>query len=257
MHQEDHWIIGGSSISSQLTRRTSTICSPVCLSRMFLRLFRPSFLRANGPRIRNLCLSSLRQSKTDVHSLDVSKEFVRDTMIFKRDNLRELRMYQAFAALNFIAWNYFGINTIFRVAAYAEKHKKEYGLGERGYLQSFAEVGLKYSKQMAVFAACVGYGGLMLIGFFSARNVNTIIIRKGGLDAVILTSRFVAISKLREIRVPLKHITCKTSRDTTATYATFRIKGHPFFFLVDKKGVFYNPFLFDRTIGVQRNISKV
>lgn len=225
---------------------------------MLMHLFRRSCLISPGPRTGSLYLSTLRPTRTDGHSFDVSNEFVRDTVIYKIDNLRQLRTYQAFALLNLIFWSYFGINTLYKVGGYAKKHQNENGgAGERGYLQSLAEVGLKYYKQLTCVALGVGYGGLLLIGLFSTRNVNTIIIRKGGSDAVILTSRFVAVSKLREIRVPLAHISCKTSRDKNTPYATFRIKGHPFFFLVDKDGLFYNPFLFDRTIGLQRNFSKV
>ena len=197
--------------------------------------------------------------------LGIAKEFGRDTILYKIDNLSQLRKYQLFAFINFIVWAYLGsfmFNYIGSVSLEAEKKeilaKDPAKKDTRGYnfwmAVSVAE--RKYHIHLAVICGIIGYGGAIVVGFFSTRSVNTIIVRKGGLHATILTSRALSVSKLRELTVPLSHISCKTHRENTPNYMTFKVKGHPFFFLVDTKGTFYNTYLFDRTFGMQRNLNK-
>lgn len=228
--------------------------SHTMLVRAFPLIRRP-FLRLT-PTIasRSLTLTAFPRASVRPASLDVQAEFVKDTILYKWDNLTHLRIYQAAAVLNMIFWNYFGVYTLYKVADWDKSGNASGEAPVSGFLQSMAYLGRKYCTHLTAIAMTIGYSGLFLIGFFSSRVINTIIVKKGGSDVVILTSRYVAISKLRELKVPLKHISCKTSRDATSTYVTFKVKGQPFYFLVDKKGRFYDPFLFDRTIGMQRNI---
>jgi hypothetical protein len=197
--------------------------------------------------------------------LDLSREFVRDTILYQTNNIPRLRRLQLAAFLNLILWSYFGIYVLRRLGSMPvdmekqmilEKNPDKVNTPAFTIWEKISLTERKYHTYLAVMCSAVGYLSAFLIGFYSSRSVNTLIVKRGASEATILTSRMLSISKLREITVPLNHVSCITSREVASAYMTIKIKGHRFNFLVDKQGTFYNTYLFDRTFGVQRNLGK-
>ena len=58
---------------------------------------------------------------------------------------------------------------------------------------------------------------------------------------------------IQELTLRLR-VTCSSLPvfEGTKPQVTLKLKGHSFFFLVDKEGEFLQPTLFDKTVGVKR-----
>ena len=189
----------------------------------------------------------------------VDGEFARDTLLYRHNNLGKLRALQFFAFVNLALWAYLGSFLLSHVGALSESQEALVSNSEtpnRRFWQRVSDAERKYHKYLTGLCLLIGYGSVAVIGFFSTRSINALVVRRGGSEVTILTSRFIAISRLRQLTVPLSHLSCRVARSDTASYMTIKVKGYPFFFLIDNKGTFYKPFLFDRVIGVHRNLNR-
>ena len=199
-----------------------------------------------------------------VHSLDVSKEFTKDIVLYKNDNLKHLRRLQFAAFANFVLFTY--VITMFLKhfrlplsSTPADEDKKEAASPEESWwkalFSSRRSSGESHTRKV-ITGMCVlaGHGGLAAAAFYSTRSVNTLVVRRGGTHVTLLTSRAVAISRLRQLTVPLTDVSCVAGRSGASPFVKIKIKGQPFFFILDKKGTFYNTYLFDRTVGLLRRL---
>lgn len=180
-------------------------------------------------------------------------------MVFRNENLGQLRVFQFMGGVNLIFWVYLGGYYLRKlmIAGVEEKEMLEKDPDHKtdSFWRWLSLIEQNHHKKLLAAFIIIGYGTAFMVGLYSVRSVHTIIIRKGGKEVSILTSRMISISKLRELRVPLKEVSCKISRDQGKNYVTLKVKGHPFYFMLDtEKGTIFNPYLFDRTVGLCRNL---
>lgn len=55
------------------------------------------------------------------------------------------------------------------------------------------------------------------------------------------------------LEVPIQRISTRESRQTLSPYIPMKVKGRKFFYLLDRKGQFLNPSLYDNTVGLNRH----
>ncbi|KAK8773333.1 hypothetical protein V5799_012133 [Amblyomma americanum] len=101
-------------------------------------------------------------------------------------------------------------------------------------------------------ALCTTVGSLVVAGssLFVLRSVRSIVLLKGGQRVWVQT--YAPFRDVRGLEVPLEHISCLQSRLRKSSYITLKIKGHWFYFMLDQRGTFPHPRLFDNTVGVSR-----
>ncbi|XP_002739255.2 transmembrane protein 223-like [Saccoglossus kowalevskii] len=99
---------------------------------------------------------------------------------------------------------------------------------------------------------CAGFGGLIMaaIWMYSRRSVHQLVLRRGGQNCTVVPFGF--FGRPFHFTVPVKSMSCRQTRDQVDTHLPIKIKRYSLFFLLDKKGKFYNAKLFDFTVGMRR-----
>ncbi|KXJ18692.1 transmembrane protein 223 [Exaiptasia diaphana] len=105
---------------------------------------------------------------------------------------------------------------------------------------------------LSVFAVSVGMFLSATGWIYCLRNVNSIVLTKGGEMLKITTHT--PLGGTRSITTPIRHVSSIASRLDNKSQIPFKIKGHKFFFIIDKEGQFLQPTLFDNTVCVNRHL---
>lgn len=82
-----------------------------------------------------------------------------------------------------------------------------------------------------------------------SRIVKELTLCKGGKSAILVTYGPFGSPLKRE--VPLKNLSCVISRSQAKSYISMKVKPKWFYYLVDIRGNFHDPKLFDYTIGTR------
>ena len=87
---------------------------------------------------------------------------------------------------------------------------------------------------------------------FTLRSVRYLILRKGGKELSFVT--YGPFNKNRIMTVPLKNVSAQESREIAKTQLPLKVRNYRFFYILDMRGEFRNPKLFDFTAGLKRRI---
>lgn len=87
---------------------------------------------------------------------------------------------------------------------------------------------------------------------YSRRSVWQVVLRQGGRDVTLSTYYPFGLSS--SFTVPLRQVSCMAHRSEVPAMIPLKVKGRPFYFLLDKQGQVYNPQLFDLTVGAYRKL---
>ncbi|XP_057365828.1 transmembrane protein 223-like isoform X1 [Daphnia carinata] len=112
----------------------------------------------------------------------------------------------------------------------------------------------KYRR--GITGVCLALGVLILGGswMFSLKSIKNIVLRKGGKDITIIT--YAPFNKIRYVETPLRNVSATQSRSRAPVSLPVKVKGYMGYFVIDMKGEFKNPTLFDATVGLKRILSK-
>ncbi|XP_009885197.1 PREDICTED: nuclear RNA export factor 1-like, partial [Charadrius vociferus] len=89
---------------------------------------------------------------------------------------------------------------------------------------------------------------------FPLRAVRRVTLLRGGAEVSISTHAPFGLGSGPTFTVPLRHVSCRAHRSEVPAALPLKVKGRPFFFLLDKRGQLCNPRLFDLTVGAYRNL---
>ncbi|NXS63646.1 TM223 protein, partial [Brachypteracias leptosomus] len=105
-------------------------------------------------------------------------------------------------------------------------------------------------------ASCFTLGSLIVAAgcLFPLRAVRRVTLLRGGAGMSISTHGPLGLGRGPTFTVPLRHVSCRAHRSETPAALPLKVKGRPFFFLLDKRGELLNPRLFDLTVGAYRNL---
>lgn len=85
---------------------------------------------------------------------------------------------------------------------------------------------------------------------YTLRSVRFLILRKGGRDVTIVT--YGPFGKNTMMTVPLKAISAQTHREVSEVLLPLKVRNRSLFYVLDMKGEFKNPQLYDYTAGLNR-----
>ncbi|XP_025832529.1 transmembrane protein 223 isoform X2 [Agrilus planipennis] len=178
-------------------------------------------------------------------AVDVNTKVAKDVILYKYDNPKFYKYLNIFAICQFGFWNYlsvFALQTLRDAPVSPSENAawwEKINLGEN-----------KYRNTLSVLAFTIGWGILTVSWMFTLRTVRYLVLHKGGEKATIVT--YGPFGKNRMFTLDLNNINCKGSRQTTSSTLPLKVKGHYLHYMVDSRGEFRNPSLFDHTVGLKR-----
>lgn len=88
---------------------------------------------------------------------------------------------------------------------------------------------------------------------YSLKSVRYLILRKGGRMVTIVT--YTPLGKNRMFTLGLENLSCQEQRSVAKSQLPIKVKGHYLHYILDMRGEFKNPTLFDYTAGLRRNLT--
>ncbi|XP_022909941.1 transmembrane protein 223 [Onthophagus taurus] len=180
-------------------------------------------------------------------TLDVNTNVIKDVILYKYENPRFFVYLNVFAITQFGFWGYlshFAYTTLRDAPVEVTQETswwRKINLGEN-----------KYRNSLAVLSFIIGYGILTVSWMFTLRSVRYLVLRKGGGECTFVT--YTPFGKNRMVTVPLSDMSSVQTRSTATTQLPIKVKNHNFYYILDMKGEFKNPTLFDYTAGLKRTL---
>ncbi|XP_001361739.2 transmembrane protein 223 [Drosophila pseudoobscura] len=192
---------------------------------------------------------AIKNYSTRAAPFDVSTSVPKDLILFKYENPKFYKMLNFFGICQFVFWTYlshFAFTTL-KDAPVVEKPEEE--------LKWFQRINLGDNKYRNGITACcflIGYGILFAVWMFTLRSVRFLILRKGGQSISFVT--YGPFNRNRIMTVPLKCISAQESREMARVQLPIKVKDRTLYYVLDMRGEFRNPQLFDYTAGLKRRI---
>lgn len=194
-------------------------------------------------------------------SLCTSAQPIRDVTLFQHDRTRFFRLLTVFCGGQFIFWTYlahFAYTGLRDTRGTAEKGKAKVPQTTTGLAGMWSfEMNLgsntwRYGFTLGCLAVGVAIVGLGVV--FCRRSVSNVVLHQGGRMVTVCTQSPLGPGQGRRITVPLSQVACHAHRHESPSFIPLQIKGHKFYFLLDKEGTVTNARLFDITVGAYRQV---
>ncbi|KAJ8342286.1 hypothetical protein SKAU_G00322140 [Synaphobranchus kaupii] len=188
---------------------------------------------------------------TRFHS--TSSVVAKDVVLFEHDRTRFFRLLSFFCAGQLLFWTYlahFAFTNLRDTRRGQARENTANSGGLFGIDANFGSVMWRYGFTIACLAiggAIVGFGVL-----FSRRSVSRVILHRGGGKVTVTTQSPLGTGRAQSLTVPLAQVACFSHRLESPTFIPLRVKGHRFYFLLDREGTLNNHKLFDVTVGAYR-----
>ncbi|CAN8000398.1 unnamed protein product [Ixodes hexagonus] len=185
---------------------------------------------------------------------EVDSNVAKNTELYRYDNFRVFAALRIFGVSQVFLWTYLAYvsQTLFDDPKLVSKMRKEDSGEEKTFAQTLAEkltVG-KYRNSLTAFCLIFANGVVAAASIYMLRSVRSVVLLKGGQSVYIQT--YAPFRTLRGFQVPLEHLNCLHSRGQKSAYISLKVKGRWFYFMLDQKGLFPHPQLFDQTVGLSR-----
>ncbi|XP_070771397.1 transmembrane protein 223 [Enoplosus armatus] len=193
-------------------------------------------------------------------SLCTSTQPSRDVTLFEHDRTRFFRLLSVFCGGQFFFWTYlahFAYTGLRDTGGATEKGKAKAstttGLaGMWSFEMNLGSNTWRYGFTLGCLAIAAGMVGLGVL--FCRRSVSQVVLHQGGRMVTVSTQSPLGPGRGRRITVPLSQVACHAHRQESPSFIPLRVKGHKFYFLLDKEGTVNNPRLFDITVGAYRPV---
>ncbi|XP_024054601.1 transmembrane protein 223 [Terrapene carolina triunguis] len=176
----------------------------------------------------------------------------RDLLLFRHERARFFRLLGLFCTGQFAFWAYLAH---FAFSELRPAGQPAASVRPAPTLPGGASVNPTSNKWRYGFTvSCLTVGSLIVAaGFvYSRRSVWQVVLRQGGRDVTLSTYYPFGLSS--SFTVPLRQVSCMAHRSEVPAMIPLKVKGRPFYFLLDKQGQVYNPQLFDLTVGAYRKL---
>ncbi|XP_011691018.1 PREDICTED: transmembrane protein 223 [Wasmannia auropunctata] len=190
-----------------------------------------SFLKSNG-LLKNILV------KRQMSQLDVNTNVQNNVILYKFERNAYFRNVQIFAVAQLFGWfllAYYTYKPSFWDIFYTDIKFKDYLWRDAIWLST------------CLFSLIVGPFMFLFIYATCARSIKYIILNKGGKTLSITTYHI--LKKKSNINVPLGMAKCAANRMDVGAVLPIKIENKSFFYLIDRKGAFVNPKLFDYAMG--------
>ncbi|XP_011552136.2 transmembrane protein 223 [Plutella xylostella] len=181
---------------------------------------------------------------------EVRTNVANDVVLFKYENPKYFKYMNLFAAVQYMFWAYIG--------AFAFTSLKDAPVDESKITAEtpwFRKINMgepKYKNTLGTAAVVVGGASLGIIWMYTLKSVRFLILNKGGKHVTFVT--YSPFGQNRMMKVPLENVCCKESRATAKVQLPIKVKNTWMHYMLDMRGEFKNPTLFDSTAGLFRKI---
>ncbi|KAL2094721.1 hypothetical protein ACEWY4_009440 [Coilia grayii] len=194
-------------------------------------------------------------SRKGLSTFSTNTAVTKDIVLFEHDRTRFFRLLTLFCGGQFLFWTYLahfaftGLRDTHGGSNESRKVRSEIG----GWFSFDMNLGSN-SWRFGFTVGCLSIGGAILgLGIlFSRRSVSRVILHRGGGMVTVSTQSPLGPSKARSMTMPLSQVACHAHRHESPSFIPLKIKGHTFYFLMDKEGKINNVKLFDITVGAYR-----
>ncbi|KAJ0178116.1 hypothetical protein K1T71_005939 [Dendrolimus kikuchii] len=181
---------------------------------------------------------------------DVNTNVIKDVILFKYENPKFYRYMNIFALVQYMFWTYLGI---FAFSSLRDAPVDSSMITED--TPWFRKINLgenKYRNTLGIVAIVVGTGSLTMIWMYTLRSVRYLILNKGGKHITFVT--YTPFGQNRMMTVPLENMCCKEKRTMATVQLPIKVKNKTMHYMLDMRGEFKNPILFDSTAGLFRKL---
>lgn len=219
-----------------------------CRSVSYYRNKMKAFQSLNCTRVSPLTFTTNLNPKAFVCAsvLEVNTKVVKDVILYRYDNPKFFRIVNIFALCQFGFWTYlshFAFTTLKDAPVPNDTENlpwwRRINLGEN-----------KYRNTLTVLSFLIGYGILTAACLFTLKSVRYLILRKGGDKLTFVT--YTPFGKNRMMTVDVNKVSSEESRQNARVQLPIKVKGYHLYFVLDMRGEFRNPKLFDSTAGLKR-----
>ncbi|XP_063244933.1 transmembrane protein 223 [Bacillus rossius redtenbacheri] len=189
------------------------------------------------------------QSAAYSTGIEENTKVVKDVLLYRYDRLKYMRALSLFGVSQYLFWTFLGHTTYTTLKDVPVEEKndndpwwKKINLGEQ-----------KYRLGITILCLVVGHGLLASTWLYSLKSIRYLVLRKGGNNVSIVT--YTPVGQTRTITTDLNKVSCTESRLSARVHLPVKVKGYSLYFMLDKDGEFFNPQLFDRTVGMRRQLN--
>lgn len=193
----------------------------------------------------------------------------KDIVLYKYENPKFFRNLNIFGFSQFVFWTYLSHFSLtlrdVPVDNAANAHKdqlkwyEKINMGEEKYKNGLSFLCFGIGKNFNILHVnsfyriqFLGYCIMALSWGITLRSVRYLVLRKDGKSVAFVT--YTPVGKNRITDANLGHISAQQHRQSVNVHLPIKVKGRWFYFLLDKRGQFPNPSLFDNTVGLSRQL---
>ncbi|KAL5008386.1 hypothetical protein ScPMuIL_013967 [Solemya velum] len=160
-------------------------------------------------------------------------------------------MLSLFGVIQFVFWTYlarFSYKTL-------RDTPSEGGEVKLTDIRSWKNINLgsnMYRNGIVLLCMSVGYLVLFAACMYPLRAVKELWLLRGGQGVRVTT--YAPFGKTHTLSTSINRVSCLQTRVESPTNIPMKVKGKWFFFLLDKRGNFYDTHLFDYSVGLYRNL---
>ncbi|XP_026733806.1 transmembrane protein 223 [Trichoplusia ni] len=179
---------------------------------------------------------------------DVNTNVIKDVILFKYENPKFYMYMNIFAVVQYMFWTYLGVFS-FSTLRDAPVDKSTI-TDETPWFRRINLGENKYRNTLGIISVVIGGSSLAVIWMYTLRSVRYLILNKGGKKLTFVT--YTPFGKNRIMTVPMENVCCKEARNIARVQLPMKIKNRWMHYMLDMRGEFKNPLLFDCTAGLMR-----
>ncbi|XP_077290543.1 transmembrane protein 223 [Arctopsyche grandis] len=209
------------------------------------------FFPTRLPLLLNRCVKSRAFSAKSSSIAEVNTKIVKDVILFSYENPRFFRLMNFFAISQYVFWGYFAHFCFFEVKNTPVK-KDEISKDTPWYLK----INLgdpTYRRILGTTSLLVGFSTIAITWMYTLRSVRYLVLHKGGNVVSFVT--YTPFGHNRIMKVDLPYVSCAEGRNSSRVLLPIKVYNRTWYYLLDMRGEFRNPTLFDHTAGLKRSFS--
>ncbi|CAL7943695.1 unnamed protein product [Xylocopa violacea] len=182
-------------------------------------------------------VKNTRYNNVDNFNIKVNTDILNNVILYKNDSNSDI-LYKV------ISYGWIIVNGLLLSCTYSPKYIETWfkDISWMEYVKLHGTNFLYFS-----YSITIGPMTCLLLYLLNQRIIQYIILHKGGNKVSIITYHLCKRNKV--ITLPVNDVKTLISRENMKNYLSVKIKGRPFFYLLDSDGKFLNKKLFDYTVG--------
>ncbi|XP_045450534.1 transmembrane protein 223 [Melitaea cinxia] len=179
---------------------------------------------------------------------DVNTNVAKDVILYKYENPKYYMYMNIFAVVQYMFWTYLGLFALQNLRDAPVDRSKI--TDETPWYRKINLGDNKYRNTLGAVSIIIGTGSLAMIWMYTLKSVRFLILNKGGHHLTFVT--YAPFGNNRIMKVPIQNVCCMESRKIAKVQLPLKVKNTLMYYMLDMRGEFRNPLLFDCTAGLKR-----